>query len=30
MQGQNTSETALTPANVNVTSFGKLFTCDGG
>jgi hypothetical protein len=29
--GQNTSETALTPANVNVTSFGKLFshTLDG-
>jgi hypothetical protein len=25
-QGQNTSETALTPANVNVSSFGKLFT----
>jgi hypothetical protein len=25
-EGQNTSETALTPANVNVTSFGKLFT----
>jgi hypothetical protein len=24
--GQNTSETALTPANVNVTSFGKLFS----
>ena len=24
--GQNTSETLLTPANVNVTSFGKLFT----
>ena len=25
-EGQNTSETELTPANVNVTSFGKLFT----
>jgi hypothetical protein len=24
--GQNTSETALTPANVNVSSFGKLFS----
>src|ERR1700722_7221746 len=24
--GQNTSETALTPANVNVKSFGKLFS----
>ena len=25
-QGQNTNETLLTPANVNVTNFGKLFT----
>ena len=24
--GQNTSETALTPANVNASSFGKLFS----
>src|ERR1700679_239255 len=24
--GQNTGETALTPANVNVSSFGKLFS----
>jgi hypothetical protein len=25
-QGQNTNETLLTPSNVNVTNFGKLFT----
>ena len=25
-QGQNTNETVLTPANVNATNFGKLFT----
>ena len=27
--GANTSETALTPANVNVNSFGKLFSLPG-